>query len=410
MSTLPFETPDLPAQDPPAFEVGDFSDDDLKLWNSLVERYPSLNEAVPILREMQEEIFQVFGVDSTRAQEPIERMLLEDVKYLCFEDRMLSLEKYGGGGDFYSRFRGDAAHVAALEVRADSKGSEPAAKIVNAMVQNSYEVCDARFPASRREQIGTALPTDFMIELLKIGRELRIAQETYEPASRLITAEALGADNLNTDAIFAYDSVAVEKEARADLVGQHAAAQEYGRALKELIKHHGADSVMDIVKGSGDQVENVCVRLGLQTSEWTKDGAWALWDLAKNIHYQRLPTEGRRRHAQTLLDHNEYLMNQYDVTRRDHTVDAIAARQLGWELLENIRVGTLGTATIVEQVLEALSLEKAEGYNALAIKLRELYTEAAEGARDDMHFKASELSVLGKTMQAIDRTAHLYGL
>lgn len=244
-----------------------------------------------------------------------------------------------------------------------------------------------------REDLGAVMPAGFRQRLLEttLGdadeSSEKVDAQSFVPRSDLITPDsmrAIGRGNVDTAAVFSYRSAEGDSSDRESMNRQSHRATAYGESLRGLIESTGPEQVYRTVEAAGKTATDALRQFQIEPSSWTLDGAWALWDMGKRRYFADHPEE-QQGHLQTELDQQMY-GEDLDYSNTSEAADRLAERQIGWEVTQGPR------SRWCIEVLGSLLDQDTKIDSELKAKVE------AKRNGDEVHFKSSELSSVGRLM------------
>ncbi len=207
----------------------------------------------------------------------------------------------------------------------------------------------------------------------------------YDPQSPLLEdwayVEGLAKGTSNPDELFSYASVEGAESRHG-----HPSSARYGEILGGLVRERGADSLMQSVRTACGYAYDLLDRVDVTSSEWTRDGAWAAWDIAKQEYY-RLHVEEQMAQIRTPLDFKHYGYQERSVAGSDAGLRRLGERQAAWEVVqqpEQLRQEVL-------PVLVAALRDTPEVVEKLQLR----------AAGQEVDFRSSELAEIGEKLNEV---------
>jgi hypothetical protein len=376
-------------------EGGSFAEMDSKL-DQLAVRYPEVLDVAEALRQATLEARRAFGLSGEPRQRGDESLIREvtatkdgysprtPLAWLKESQRDLSDEETRNNDISY--FMDGIAN----DVYNEAYDTLPEGVDVNALSESFLKYV---LP-SLSQKLETAVPAGFRQRLLEaaVDNDVTESQEKestqiFVPKSDLISPSgirSIGEGSLDTAAVFSYRSSEGDASEREAMNRQSRSAVAYGESLRNIIEGQGSETVYRAVETAGTIATNALSQYKIEPSSWTRDGAWALWDMGKRMYFADHP-DVQQTYIHTELDKQMY-SEPLDFNEPDKIAGHLAERQMGWEVIQ----GPQSMWCI--EVLGSL-LDHNKGIDA-ALKAK----VEAKRKGEQVHFKSSELSLVGRLL------------
>ncbi len=207
----------------------------------------------------------------------------------------------------------------------------------------------------------------------------------YDPQSPLLEdwayLEGLAKGTSNPDELFSYASVEGAESRHG-----HPSSARYGEILGGLVRERGADSLMQSVRTACGYAYDLLDRIDVTSSEWTRDGAWAAWDIAKQEYY-RLHVEEQMTQIRTPLDFKHYGYQEQSVAGSDAGLRRLGERQAAWEVVQQLEQLEQLRQDVLPVLVAALH-DTPELVEKLQLR----------AAGQEVDFRSSELAAIGEKL------------